>query len=837
MILPWPFVKILIPYILGLVVAYSLLPGGIDIGLCNQTASIRTAETHTAAPPKAAPQASAPHASAPHASAPGTAVSSTAVRNNGIRSHLLLAGALLIPLGWTLLQGAGSRQNKRFSLKPLRHRNLALLAGLAGLGAIRAVENAPADSAHLYTALFVATVKEPPETKSRSIKIAAHIDWSIEGETTGGETTGGETTGGETTLATKGGPAGQGNGKRLRAVNELWILYLQPDSNALRLRPGDRMLFRALPSRLTDEKNPFAFGAGSYAKRKGFRASAWLGAGNWLPWGTGRRYWALRRAGQFRDRWLTLMRHDGVTERDLALIGALSLGYKEALNEEVRNNFSVTGLAHLLAVSGMNTVLVIAFPLWLLRKWRQRRLLSLWLTAATLLLLWAYACVVGLSPSVCRSVTMFSLLLLGNGLRKKGQAANILAASAFLWLWFQPLQLFDVGFLLSHLAVASIVCFYPLYVKTDAYGQPRDATADTAPEMESKIESESESKSEAYLPARRVAASRIKAFLHNMLKSFAGWFGSFLNLTLSVQPGTLPLSVALFGNLPLWLLPANLWAVPLVSLVVYGTMFHGICAFIAPLRRLIARAIGSTTSLLYNGVETIAAWPGSQQQFYVSGALLCCIWGLVFGLAWLKHARRKGAPLLMCLVMVIIAQGIRTSETGFRKPPKGVILYASNRGAFAHFIGDTRNILYSHDTTAIARKEQKRLSDPVARRYHLAEATRLSHSDSLWHEAEIGFSRNGSLFRLGDLTLVMCHTYPSPFGKKELQAPFTTDILWIGTDPRHNLGQLCRNLKPRLIVIANNVPGRVREKWEATSAEYGCKLFVQQRDGAYISIK
>ncbi len=757
-ILPWPFVKIVLPFVAGAALAFGLSP----------EPSSRT----------------------------GWAV------------WAVWLVAWLIPAGWLLIFERINRAEKHFSLrKPLYH-NLALIIGLVALGYVRALSHLPAHSAHLREALFSGIVKEQPEPKERSVQVTLTLDWtaSVPGET-------------EILSA-----------ERSDIRSELWRIYLAPDSAARTLFPGDRILFRANPSKLTNEGNPFAFKAGTYALRKGYNATAFVPSGQWRVIGRTHRYRARRSALQFREKWLNQMRSDGVAERDVSLIAALSLGHKERLSEEVRNHFSVTGLAHLLAVSGMNTVLVIAFPLWLLQKWKRRRFITLWLTLATLLLLWAYAYVVGLSPSVCRSVTMFSLLLLGKGLRKKGQAANMLAASAFLWLWCSPLLLFDTGFLLSHLAVASILCFYtpagnrnPLHAPGESaftketYNPP--PPDDTNPPMAYRL--------------RQAIRKGVRTLLSKLLSRCA----ALLHLTLSVQPGTLPLSVALFGIHPLWLLPANLWAVPLVSLIVYGTLLHGLFAWLGPFRRWLAQGISHLVQLLYTGIEQMASWPGTQKQVYLSPPLLFAVWGIVFCLAWLKHSRRKGTPLIVGLSLAIVALCMTIAEGQFRIRPKGFILYASEKGAFAHFLKGSDQIIYSHDTTAIARKEQKRLTDPVARRYRLEETTCLTASDSLFHDPFLSFARNGPLMQMGNRLLVFCHTYPSPFADEALPAPFSADILWIGTDSRHNMAQLCRNLHPTMVVIAKNIPLKTQRAWENTCKANHVEVFVQQRDGAFIAIE
>src|SRR5690606_23990920 len=81
------------------------------------------------------------------------------------------------------------------------------------------------------------------------------------------------------------------------------------------------------------------------------------------------------------------------------------------------------------------------------------------------IVLWGFAIVAGLSASVTRAVTMFSIVAIGMNLKRPSNIFNTLAISMFFLLLFKPLFLFDVGFQMSYLAVIAIVVFQPFLVK------------------------------------------------------------------------------------------------------------------------------------------------------------------------------------------------------------------------------------------------------------------------------------------------------------------------------------------------------------------------------------
>src|SRR6185369_7936506 len=79
-------------------------------------------------------------------------------------------------------------------------------------------------------------------------------------------------------------------------------------------------------------------------------------------------------------------------------------------------------------------------------------------------LLWGYAFLTGLSPSVLRAVTMFSFVAIAKPVGRRTNFYNTLAASAFCLLLYDPYLIMSVGFQLSYLAVLGIVYLQrPIY--------------------------------------------------------------------------------------------------------------------------------------------------------------------------------------------------------------------------------------------------------------------------------------------------------------------------------------------------------------------------------------
>ena len=79
-------------------------------------------------------------------------------------------------------------------------------------------------------------------------------------------------------------------------------------------------------------------------------------------------------------------------------------------------------------------------------------------------MIWFYALIAGLSPSILRASLMISFVIVGEMIHRKGFIINSIAASAFILLCINPNNLFEIGFLLSYSAVMGIVVLHrPIY--------------------------------------------------------------------------------------------------------------------------------------------------------------------------------------------------------------------------------------------------------------------------------------------------------------------------------------------------------------------------------------
>lgn len=158
---------------------------------------------------------------------------------------------------------------------------------------------------------------------------------------------------------------------------------------------------------------------------------------------------------------------DGVLEKYIAseqeygIAAALILGVKHHLDEDLKQAYTNAGVTHILAVSGMHVGIIFGLLNFFLGRIKKLRYGKLMYVLIVLGVLWIYAFVTGLSGSVSRAVTMFSLITIASNIGRNTNIYNTLASSAFFLLLWNPFFLMDVGFQLSYVAVISIVYLYP----------------------------------------------------------------------------------------------------------------------------------------------------------------------------------------------------------------------------------------------------------------------------------------------------------------------------------------------------------------------------------------
>lgn len=148
-------------------------------------------------------------------------------------------------------------------------------------------------------------------------------------------------------------------------------------------------------------------------------------------------------------------------EPEASISQAILLGIRVNIPGALSGAFSRTGTTHILAISGQNLSilagLLVAFGVWLLgRRYHLHILLAL-------LIIWFYATLTGLIPSVVRAAIMATVFLVAELLGRPGRAAPATFLAAALMVGLRPSILADVGFQLSFLAMLGLIFLAPRF--------------------------------------------------------------------------------------------------------------------------------------------------------------------------------------------------------------------------------------------------------------------------------------------------------------------------------------------------------------------------------------
>lgn len=425
------------------------------------------------------------------------------------------------------------------------------------------------------------------------------------------------------------------------------LIYLPQNDNTKNLQPGDRIMAVCKPQKITNAGNPNEFDYAKYMATKGIIQTCFIQDNEYMPYQPNENFNIIYFAKRQRKKILSLYQNMNLTEKQFAVAAALTLGYKNALDREVKSAFSKSGAMHILAVSGLHVGIIYMFflrlfsliPTLTFRRYIQPILL--------LSALWSFAFISGLAPSVMRSSLMFSIFVIGNATLSKTNFFNKLAATAFILLLWKPYWLFDVGFQLSFSAVSSIVFFQQFVDK------------------------------------------RMRK-----LPTIIKYFADSVSVSIIAQFGTLGFSLYYFHQFPTYFILTNLVAIPLAFILVLLSLFTLILAIFSTAAAISLSAIlQPTLQLLIYTVETIENLPSSAlEAISISQLQLLLFYLAVFSVGYyLKSKKRKH---LYATLIIIVLFSLDTNRQDYRRAQMNEIVVfnvkkqsviAWSKGGSTHF--------------------------------------------------------------------------------------------------------------------------------------------------------
>ncbi len=445
------------------------------------------------------------------------------------------------------------------------------------------------------------------------------------------------------------------------------LLNVSKDSLKDRLSVGKWYYARTSLLDVPSPKNPYQFNYGSYLKRKQIYGQLSVETSELLPskdlessspW-----VWSSR----FRESLQKSLHAHNFSKSQLAVINALVLGERSGIDQNMNNQYAAAGMMHILAVSGLHVGIVLLLLRIITKPLAGHKLR--WIRSILIIsLIWTFAFITGLSPSVLRAATMFSFLEIGHNLGGKRKSIDAVLASALLLIVFDPLIIFQVGFQLSYLAVLGILWIQPWL-------------------------------SNFYRPNFKI---------DQIIWGVA-------TVTVSAQIGVLPLSLYYFHQFPGLFFVSNIVVLPFLGIILAEGIFIVALAYMDILPDFIASAYGA----IIDGLNQFIFWVADKETFLVKNItisllFLCACYLTIIMLTLLlkKLSLRRcvlASAAIICLTVVIMYEKAHPEKeqlTIFNKSRTTLIgqfdrnrlsLYSNN--SLENLITDSRIVSYQNGVT------------------------------------------------------------------------------------------------------------------------------------------
>ncbi|WP_319591179.1 ComEC/Rec2 family competence protein [uncultured Draconibacterium sp.] len=440
-------------------------------------------------------------------------------------------------------------------------------------------------------------------------------------------------------------------GDTLIGTREKVLVYFEKSADLEHLKPGSQIVFKELPEPVENRGNPYEFDYKKYLARKHIFRQVYLKTENWNLIGF-QNNTPLLWAETFRDKLLKIYRSQQIGTQETEILSALTLGYKRDLDRETKRIFSSAGAMHVLAVSGLHVGIIFfafSFCFGFLQKRKIGRFIYVILSIS---FLWSYAFITGLSPSVLRACTMFSLIIIAGNINRRANIYNSLAASACLLLLINPNNLFEVGFQLSYTAVFGIV-----------FLQPRIA---------------------GLWPVK----NKVGLFFWNLI-----------SVSIAAQIATFPLSAYYFNQFPTYFLLSNIVVIPAAMLLIP----LGIALLAFSKIPLLATSISFLVKWIIKGVyhvlSSIELFPNSTPDVVLQLPELLFVLSILFFFFLFLRSRRVIFIKSSLLFGVLLTAVIIFSE--YRQINQHEIIVLNTPENVVCFISSNRMYVVSEDTLSV----------------------------------------------------------------------------------------------------------------------------------------
>lgn len=446
---------------------------------------------------------------------------------------------------------------------------------------------------------------------------------------------------------------------------------------------------------------------------------------------------------------------------------ALFLGIRDGIDNEVQNAYRSAGATHVLAVSGLHVGIlswIIAFLFGFLKRNKKTKYLYL---SLILSVLFGYAFLTGLSPSVLRASVMFGIIQIGYTFSKRSNIYNNLAFSALILLLASPYMIFEVGFQLSYLAVLGIVLIQPKLSKF-------------------------------YIPRNKII----------------NYFWELLTVSIAAQLATFPICLYYFHQFPTYFWLSGFVVIPAAMLILGLAIAIVFCSFLSSaLSSMLGIVLSWFIKIINESIFWIERLPVSViENIRISLLESIFLYGLLVGL-FCFFALPRRIFFYFSLLCSLIFCGINIYKNIEAENQKRLVFYQIRKG-FALSLQEGRRSVTLLDSTSFYNKDAQKywLTGDLLSNGKIQNA--LINLDSTFSttQNEIVQIRNwqgGKIIVWNNKTILLWNK------KLEKETKFlpkldNVEVVWVSNNPIYTLAQL-KDIKMNFLVFDDtNYSSRIK---------------------------
>lgn len=356
--------------------------------------------------------------------------------------------------------------------------------------------------------------------------------------------------------------------------------------------------------------------------------------------------------GQVNQWFVEMLKGAGLSRENIAFLQALVLADRSEMNSELRQQFSVCGTAHMLAVSGMHVALLAQLISILLVPIVGKR----WTAAVAMAVVWTYALLVGMAPPVVRASIMFSFVQLSYFSGHKISGYHGLTFAACLIVFADPLAVHNAGFWLSFSAVAGLMA---------------------ASAMDERLRGK--------WPENKSKGAKVRYY-----------FLSSLWVSLVAQVVTSPIILYAFHSFPTYFWLNNLVMAPLITCVFGGALVCVLLGSVPLLGSVLGMGIGWIENVMLDWLTYYSSWASGLPlaSFDCGGFGLWTVAGCGVAVGAMCFAMRQMRVTRAMLIVALVGLGIVGIDGLLALGNSGLAVYVARgetsvalfeRGHIVHF--------------------------------------------------------------------------------------------------------------------------------------------------------